>query len=125
MLLALAAGAACHSTSRGATPPVVQPGAPGQPAKVLSPARAPTLPRPGFTAADVAFMQGMIGHHAQAVEMTELLEDADQQRRHAEARRCASRSRRQDEIKMMQRWLEARGQEVPGPHAHAHARRAR
>ena len=27
-----------------------------------------------YAAADVAFMQGMIGHHAQAVEMTDLLQ---------------------------------------------------
>jgi uncharacterized protein (DUF305 family) len=114
VLLALAAGAACHSTSRGATPPVVQPGAPGQPAKVLSPERAVALPRPGFTAADVAFVQGMITHHAQAIEMTKLLETrtTDPAMQKLAMRISVSQA---DEIKMMQHWLLARGQGVPGP----------
>ena len=67
-------------------------------------------------------MQGMIGHHAQAVEMTELLTSrtASDDMRKLALRIEVSQA---DEIKMMQRWLEARGQEVPDPHAHAHARR--
>src|SRR5262245_14471236 len=54
------------------TPVVVQPGAPGQPAKTLPPTTRPTLPP--TSPADVQFMQGMIMHHAQAVEMTALIE---------------------------------------------------
>jgi len=66
-------------------------------------------------------MQGMIGHHAQALEMTALLRERtsrDDMRLLAE-RIDVSQS---DEIRMMQRWLAARGQDVPGPHAmHEHA----
>ena len=99
---------------------MVQPGAPGESSRVLAPGKVDSLPRPGFTAADVAFMQGMIAHHAQAVEMTDLLKtrstNADMQK--LGLRIAVSQA---DEIKMMQRWLETRGQEVPGPHAmHMH-----
>src|SRR6516225_10204505 len=54
-----------------ATPVVVQPGAPGQLSKTLPPATKATLPPE--SRADVEFMQGMIMHHAQAVEMTALM----------------------------------------------------
>ena len=50
-------------------PRIVQPGAPGQPSTTIT-AREAALKH---TAADTAFMQGMIGHHAQALEMVALL----------------------------------------------------
>jgi uncharacterized protein (DUF305 family) len=50
---------------------VVQPGAPGSPSKTLPPSTRPTLPP--LAQADVDFMQGMIMHHSQAVEMTALI----------------------------------------------------
>jgi len=55
-------------------PAIVQPGAPGTSNKVLSPAAATAseAPKPP-SKADADFMQGMIMHHNQAVEMTELL----------------------------------------------------
>jgi uncharacterized protein (DUF305 family) len=68
ILLSTAAGAACRTAGAGG-PPLVQPGAPGQPARVISAEKATDLSRVQFTAADVRFMQGMIGHHAQALEM--------------------------------------------------------
>src|SRR4051794_11099979 len=52
--------------------PIVQPGAPGKRSKTVSPTAAgPTARKPAV--ADVRFMQGMIHHHAQAVEMVDLL----------------------------------------------------
>jgi uncharacterized protein (DUF305 family) len=68
-------------------------------------------------------MQGMIGHHAQAVEMVELLKtrtDSPAMRKLAE-RIAVSQT---DEMQMMREWLEARDAEVPGAHAH-HAAGAR
>jgi uncharacterized protein (DUF305 family) len=111
--------ATCLGASRQSAPPVVQPGAPGQPSKEISPATARQLPRPGFTKADVAFMQGMIAHHAQAIEMTKLLETRTTS---PDMRKLAERISvsQADEIKMMQRWLLDRGQSVPGPLAHMH-----
>ena len=58
---------------------------------------------------DVEFMQGMIMHHAQAVEMTALIESHTENKdlRLLGARISHSQS---DEIKFMERWLAARGE---------------
>ena len=98
-------------------PPVVQPGAPGKPGRVLTADDVSKLKTAGITAADVAFMQGMIGHHAQAVEMVDLLKTRTES---ADMRKLALRIEvsQNDEIKMMQHWLEDRGQKLPDPHAH-------
>src|SRR5262245_38500463 len=58
----------CAQQPAPAAPVVVQPGAPGKPTRALPPTTKGTLPP--VTPADVQFMQGMIMHHAQAVEMT-------------------------------------------------------
>jgi len=56
-------------------------------------------------------MQGMIIHHAQAVEMTALIESHTENKnlRSLGARISSSQS---DEIKFMKRWLESRGQSI-------------
>ncbi len=61
-----------HSQSASGGPVIVEPGAPGEANKPLTPATAKPVPR-APAKADVDFMQGMIMHHNQAVEMTELL----------------------------------------------------
>lgn len=55
------------------TPPIFNPGAPGEASRVISASEAVELSRTGFVEADVRFMQHMLVHHAQAVEMVELL----------------------------------------------------
>jgi uncharacterized protein (DUF305 family) len=109
--------AGCGSASSGSAPPVIQPGAPGQQDKVLTADTASALPQPKFSPADVTFMQGMIHHHSQAIDMVELLY---QRTASDDMRKLARRIEvsQNDELGMMRRWLEARGQEVPGPHAH-------
>ena len=95
------------------TPPVVvQPGAPGKPSKTLPPSTRATLPPP--SQADVEFMQGMIMHHTQAVEMTALIPSHTENRdiRSLGARISSSQS---DEIKFMQRWLASRGEPLSMP----------
>ena len=94
-----------------AKPVVVQPGAPGAPSKTLPSSTRAVLPR--RSAADVEFMQGMIVHHAQAVEMTAMIPSHTQNKnlRTLGARISSSQS---DEIKFMKRWLAARGESVPG-----------
>lgn len=89
---------------------VVQPGAPGSATKVLPSSTKGVLP--SLSPADVEFMQGMILHHAQAVEMTALIPS------HTENKKLQSlgariSSSQQDEIKFMKRWLAARGAAVP------------
>ena len=90
-------------------PVVVQPGAPGQPTRTLPSSTRPTLPQ--FSPADVKFMQGMIVHHAQAVEMTALIESHTDNK---ELRSLGARINKSqaDEIKFMERWLTVRGQAV-------------
>ncbi len=115
--LLAAAGAACATGSgAGAKPAIIQPGAPGEPSRVVAAEQARDLSKVGATPADVKFMQGMIHHHAQAIDMTELLKtrtNSDDMNKLG-LRIQVSQT---DEIRMMQRWLQARGQEVPDPHA--------
>jgi uncharacterized protein (DUF305 family) len=93
-----------------ASPPVVvQPGAPGQPSKTLPASTRPTLPQ--RSAADVEFMQGMIMHHSQAVEMTALIASHTQNKYVRSLGEKISRSQ-SDEIGFMRRWLAARGEPV-------------
>jgi uncharacterized protein (DUF305 family) len=89
------------------SPVVVQPGAPGQPTKTLPAETRPTLPP--ASPADINFMQGMIMHHAQAVEMTALI---DSHTKNKELRTLGARisKSQSDEISFMKRWLMARGQ---------------
>jgi uncharacterized protein (DUF305 family) len=88
---------------------VVQPGAPGKPSKRLPASTKATLPP--RSQADVDFMQGMIMHHSQAIEMTSLMASHTEDR---DLRLLGARiSRSQaDEIKFMRRWLAARGESI-------------
>ncbi|MEO2197153.1 MAG: DUF305 domain-containing protein [bacterium] len=100
-----------------AQPPIVQPGAPGEPSRLISSTEASDLAGIGFTDADVKFMQGMISHHTQATEMTQLLatrSNSDAMQRMAQRIEISQ----EDEIAMMQDWLRARGQAVTAPDAH-------
>jgi len=92
-----------------APPVVVQPGAPGAPSKILPPSTRAILPP--RSVADIQFMQGMIMHHAQAVEMTAMISARTQNKdlRSLGARISSSQS---DEIKFMKRWLAARGEAI-------------
>jgi uncharacterized protein (DUF305 family) len=88
-------------------PIVVQPGAPGMPTRTLPPATRPSLP--ALSAADVEFMQGMIMHHSQAVEMTGLI-DSHTENKQVRALGAKISSSQSDEIRFMKRWLAARGE---------------
>ena len=103
----------CAQQADSKSPPVVvQPGAPGLPTRTLPPETRATLPP--RSAKDVEFMQGMIMHHAQAVEMTALIESHTENKelRLLGARISHSQS---DEMKFMQRWLEAREEPLSPP----------
>ncbi len=97
--------------------PIIQPGAPGEPSRTISAEDAADLANIQVTDADVRFMQGMISHHAQALEMTVLVEE----RSDREAMRLLSERielSQEDEIAMMQGWLRDRGLEVRATDAH-------
>ena len=107
--------ATCAQQTDSGRPVVVQPGSPGKPSKTLPPSTKGTLPP--RSQADVEFMQGMIMHHAQAVEMTAWISShtENEELRTLGARMSRSQS---DEIKFMKRWLAVRGEstsmEMPG-----------
>lgn len=76
----------------------------------------PATAGPGYTVADVRFMQDMIGHHAQALEMAAMAPThgaSDHVLRLVEKIDISQR----DEIAMMKAWLTDRGQAVPDEHA--------
>ncbi|SPE32750.1 conserved exported hypothetical protein [Candidatus Sulfopaludibacter sp. SbA6] len=95
---------------------IVQPGAPGQSSKTLSPETVVTPPR-SPAEADISFMQGMIMHHSQAVEMVELLRTRSHNKKLQALGKRITISQ-SDEIKYMKQWLEDRGQPVSMGHGH-------
>src|ERR1043165_120016 len=88
-------------------PVVVQPGAPGQATKTLPASTHAKLPL--TSPKDVEFMQGMIMHHSQAVEMTALIDSHTQDK---ELHTLGARINKSQaaEITFMKRWLMTRGQ---------------
>lgn len=111
-----AAGATACATTGASSGGIVQPGAPGQDSRVVGAEQARDLSKVGATPADVKFMQGMIHHHAQAIDMTELLKTRTGSEDMKKLGMRIQVSQR-DEIKMMQDWLKAHGQDAPDPHA--------
>jgi uncharacterized protein (DUF305 family) len=117
IVAALAAAVSCRSAAPESRPQLIQPGAPGEASRAISPEKAVDLSEVAHTPADARFMQGMIGHHAQAIEMTDLLATRTESE---DMRKLALRIEvsQRDEIRMMQEWLKARGEQVPDEHAH-------
>lgn len=115
--IALQCGA-CHATTARTElqPVLVQPGPPGEPSHPIAAEKAIDLSHVQATKADVEFMQGMIHHHLQAIDMTNLLARNTQS---TDMRKLGLRMSlsQADEIQMMRNWLEARRQEAPGDHA--------
>ena len=102
----------------GQPAPIVQPGAPGKPGTSVSAAAATRLGVRTPVAADVEFMQGMIHHHAQAVEMVDLLRTRGLRKDLLAfgERITISQS---DEILFMKQWLTERGKPVAPAHDHS------
>jgi uncharacterized protein (DUF305 family) len=97
-------------------PTIVQPGAPGHDSKILTPETARTAPKE-LTKADIDFMQGMIHHHSQAVEMTALMPARTHNKMLLAFGKKISISQT-DEIRFMQQWLQDRGKTVPMDMSH-------
>jgi uncharacterized protein (DUF305 family) len=92
----------------GQQAPIVQPGAPGHDGRTLTAATASaTVPREPAEA-DVKFMQGMIMHHSQAVEMTAMMPSRTHNKDLLALGKRISISQT-DEMKFMKQWLEERG----------------
>jgi uncharacterized protein (DUF305 family) len=110
------AGCTSEAEPEEAAAPVVQLGAPGQPGTTLSPEEVEAVDEPAHTDADVAFVQGMIPHHQQALEMTALVDaraadpDLATMAERIEVTQVA-------EIDQLEGWLTRRGESVSGMHA--------
>lgn len=118
--LAVSSLAACDTAPAPArarsTVPVIVPGGPGEAARTIGPEEAATaVPSPTANAADVRYVQDMIVHHRQALDMS-ILAPA----RAASERLRALASRIKDsqgpEIRLMASWLREQGQRLPGHH---------
>ncbi|MCI5044083.1 MAG: DUF305 domain-containing protein [Aquisalinus sp.] len=105
---------ACASGASAQDVPIIQPGAPGEPGRALSAEEAARVADTRYTEDDVRFMQDMIPHHYQAVEMAALVSDRTNR---AEIVDLAGRidASQEDEIEFMQTWLRDRGEDAPDP----------
>lgn len=126
--LTLGATASCRSAAASrpqsavapppaAPVPLLQPAAPGGDSRTITVAAATDLSKVQYNAADARFMQGMIGHHAQAVEMVALIPERSSS---AMMKLLGMRIdvSQTDEMDLMRHWLEDRGLPPPDPHAH-------
>ncbi len=107
------------STPEAAAANVVQAGAPGEASRTLSADEAAAIEPPRHTDLDVAFVTGMIHHHAQGIEMTGLVPDRGAG---SKLPLLAERTEisQEGEIELMERWLEERGEEAPSMMEHDH-----
>ncbi len=98
----------------GQSAQIVQPGAPGQASKTLTADEAVKLAQASYTVSDASFMQAMIVHHRQALDMAVLVKDRTNTKELVD---IAGRieSSQADEIAFMQTWLKERGEPVEDP----------
>ena len=113
----LSPGENAGQSAVGTPAPLLQGGAPGEASRNITVEEATDLSGIQHTPADVAFMQGMIGHQAQALEMTALLYERSTWQ---DIRMLAQRIdiSQADEINMMQDWLVVRDEGMAEHHAH-------
>lgn len=116
-LLASLAAAACGAGTAAPERPAPASASEAEEIEALWHARLDSA-RAAHTEADVRFMRGMIHHHAQALEMTELVPaDASPSLKTLAARITNSQK---DEIATMSGWLQDRGLAVPEIHPTGH-----
>jgi uncharacterized protein (DUF305 family) len=106
-----------QSTVAIADAPIIQPGAPGEPVQELSADEAIEIANTSHSPDDTRFMQDMIPHHHQALEMAALVADRTNRPELIDAAGRIDASQG-DEIEFMQQWLRDRGERVPDPTAH-------
>ena len=97
--------------------PIIKPGAPGDPARELSAEEAIKIADTSYSPADAQFMQDMIPHHHQALEMAALVADRTNRPELIDVAGRINVSQG-DEIEFMQQWLRERGEQVPDPTDH-------
>ncbi len=115
--LAVLAAALLIPAMAVADTPIIQPGAPGEAARELTADEAIAIASTSYSPADARFMQDMIPHHHQALEMAALVADRTNRQELIDVAGRIDRSQK-DEIEFMQAWLRERGERVPEPTAH-------
>jgi uncharacterized protein (DUF305 family) len=117
----LAAAVSACATAAPAAPraTAVQPAPAAEPSPPAPPAVQADTVKPRWSPADVRFMQGMIGHHAQALTMTALVPARSAR---ADVRLLAERieASQLTEISQMRQWLQTRGLSAAAPAADGH-----
>jgi uncharacterized protein (DUF305 family) len=107
-------------SSGDAAPNIVQPAAPGEAGSELTEDELEDIEPPSYTDADVRFMQDMIPHHQQGLEMTDLVAERSASRDIALlAGRIAITQK--SEIGLMEDWLSGRGEEPSTGSSHGAA----
>ena len=120
LLISSACAAALSGAALAQEAPIVQPGAPGDAGRQLSAEEASQIAQNRYSENDVTFMQDMILHHFQAVQMSALVEGrtGNQGVTDIAARIDATQ---EDEIDFMRTWLLERGEDAPDPANDPHA----
>jgi len=113
LLVLFGLAARAQQAASPSAPSVVEPGAPGQKSKVLT-AQTTGLHLLAPTVADIRFMQGMIMHHGQAVEMCDLIPTHTKDPKVLELGRRIGLSQT-TEMAFMKQWLTDRGQPLDDP----------
>lgn len=98
---------AAETAEMASTSPIILPGAPGQSARTLSAQEAIKIADNSYSPDDVVFMQNMIPHHAQAVEMAAMVKTRTNNPQLVDVAGRIDASQ-EDEIKFMKNWLEER-----------------
>jgi len=112
MLLAIASASMAQDVL------IIQPGAPGDAARELTAEQATEIASSSYSPADTLFMQDMIPHHNQAVQMAELVAEHTNLEELVDVAGRINASQA-DEIEFMQGWLRERSERVPDPTAHS------
>ena len=101
------------------SPPIIQPGAPGEPSKKLDAEAATDIANTSYIKADVKFLQGMIVHHEQAIIMSEMANQRTNNKTILDLAKRIDVSQK-DEINFMESWLKQRNEYANNSHSDHH-----
>ena len=101
------------------SPPIIQPGAPGEPSKKLDAKAATDIANTSYIKADVKFLQGMIVHHEQAIIMSEMANERTNNKTILDLAKRIDVSQK-DEINFMESWLKQRNEYADSSHNDHH-----
>lgn len=89
--------------------PIIQPGMPGSPSKILNAEEATKISNTSYIIADVEFLQGMIVHHEQAIIMSNMADERTNNKTIIDLAKRIDVSQ-EDEINFMESWLKQRNE---------------